>query len=193
MDMSPATSPARRRCLLGLAALACFASAGVSAQGKGPVRSIDVAQTDDGYVATVVMAAAVPLSIAWDVLTDFDNMAKWVPNLKESKIVSRDGNVMTVEQKGTARFGLLSFPYTSVRKMQLDPQKTIQATQVSGNMKRLMSLMKVSADGTGTRLDYRLELVPSSIASAVLSPDFLKSEITEQFTAIVAEMVRRSK
>ena len=193
MDMSPATSPARRRCLLGLAALACFASAGVSAQGKGPVRSIDVAQTDDGYVATVVMAAAVPSSIAWDVLTDFDNMAKWVPNLKESKIVSRDGNVMTVEQKGTARFGLLSFPYTSVRKMQLDPQKTIQATQVSGNMKRLMSLMKVSADGTGTRLDYRLELVPSSIASAVLSPDFLKSEITEQFTAIVAEMVRRSK
>jgi len=193
MDMPLANSLTRRRCCIGLTALACFASGGAFAQGKSPVRSIDVAQTDDGYVATVVMAAAVPSSIAWDVLTDFDNMAKWVPNLKESKIISRDGNTMTIEQKGTARFGLLSFPYTSVRKMELDPQKTIQATQVSGNMKRLMSLMKVSADGTGTRLDYRLEMVPSSIASAVLSPDFLKNELTEQFTAIVGEMVRRSK
>ena len=193
MDMPPAISITLRRCCIVLTALACFASAGAFAQAKGPVRSIDIAQTDDGYVATVVMAAAVPSSIAWDVLTDFDNMAKWVPNLKESRIVSRDGNTMTIEQKGTARFGLLSFPYTSVRKMQLDPQKTIQATQVTGNMKRLMSLMKVSADGAGTRLDYRLELVPSSIASAVLSPDFLKNEITEQFTAIVGEMVRRSK
>lgn len=193
MDNPTATSPSRRRCLLGLAALACCASAGALAQDKGPVRSIEVAQNDEGYVATLVMSAAVPSSVAWDVLTDFDNMAKWVPNVKESKVVARDGDTLTVEQKGTARFGLLSFPYTSVRKMQLDPQKTIQATQVSGSMKRLVSLMKVSPDGSGTRLDYKLELVPSSIAAAVMSPDFLKHELTEQFTAIVGEMVRRGK
>jgi len=53
--------------------------------------------------------------------------------------------------------------------------------------------MRVSPDGAGTRLDYRLEMVPSTIASTVMSKDFLQGELTEQFTAIVGEMVRRAK
>lgn len=183
---------ARRRLLL--AGLACLAANAFAQDKAGPVRSVDVAQNDDGYVAVIVMQAPVPPKIAWDVLTDFDNMQKWVPNVKESKIVSNEGaNTLTIEQKGTAKFGLLSFPYTSVRKMQLEPGKSILATQVSGNMRKLVSLMRVSADGTGTRLDYKLELVPSAIASSVMSKDFLKGELTEQFTAIVGEMVRRNK
>jgi hypothetical protein len=101
--------------------------------------------------------------------------------------------VLTVEQKGNAKFGLLSIPYTSVRKMELEPQNTILSTQVSGSMRKLVSLMRVTPEGSGTRLDYRLEIVPSAIASSVMSRDFLKGELTEQFTAIVGEMVRRAK
>jgi len=104
-----------------------------------------------------------------------------------------NGNVLTIEQKGTFKYGLLSIPYTSVRKMELEPEKTILATQVQGSMRKLVSLMRVSPDGAGTRLDYRLEMVPSTIASTVMSKDFLQGELTEQFTAIVGEMVRRAK
>ncbi len=187
-----ATPPASRRRGF-LAALALLASMPVVAQDKGPIRTVDIVQNDSVYVATVVMHAPVASKVAWDVLTDFDNMEKWVPNVRESKITGRDGNTLTVEQKGVAKFGLLSFPYTSVRKMQLSPEATIQATQVQGSMRRLTSLMKVSPEGAGTRLDYRLELEPSGIASTVMSKAFLQNEITEQFKAIVAEMVRRSK
>jgi len=107
--------------------------------------------------------------------------------------VTKEGNVVTIEQKGTAKFGLLSFPYTSVRRMQLEPQNTVTATQVSGSMRKLVSVMRLTPDGAGTRLDYKLEIVPSAIASSVMSKDFLKGELTEQFTAIVGEMVRRTK
>ena len=58
---------------------------------------------------------------------------------------------------------------------------------------RQKSLMTLSADGDGTRMQYELERVPSFLASSVLSPDFLKHEIQEQFTAIVGEMVKRKK
>ena len=184
-----------RRCLHCLAALAlaCVVAGNAVAQDKGPVRSLDIAQNNDGYVANVVMYAPVEPNIAWNVLTDFDNMHKWVPNVRESKIAARDGNALTVEQKGVAKFGLLSFPYTSVRKMQLDPPNTIQSTQVSGSMRRLVSLMKVSPDGAGTRLDYKLEIEPAGIAATVMSKDFLQHEITEQFTAIVGEMLKRGQ
>ena len=93
------------------------------------------------------MQAPVPPKIAWDVLTDFGNMEKWVPNVRESKIVSNNGNVLTIEQKGTFKFGLLSIPYTSVRKMELEPEKTILATQVQGSMRKLVSLMRVTPEG----------------------------------------------
>jgi len=183
---------ARRRLLL--AGLGCLAAQAL-AQDKGgnPVRSVDITQTADGYVAILVMHAPVPAKIAWDVLTDFGNMEKWVPNVRESKVVANEGNALTIEQKGNAKFGLLSIPYTSVRKMELEPQNTILSTQVSGSMRKLVSLMRVTPDGSGTRLDYKLEIVPSAIASSVMSKDFLKGELTEQFTAIVAEMVRRAK
>jgi carbon monoxide dehydrogenase subunit G len=183
---------ARRRLLL--AGLACLAAQAL-AQDKGgnPVRSVDITQTADGYVAIVVMHAPVRPKIAWDVLTDFDNMEKWVPNVRESKVVATEGNVRTVEQKGNAKFGPLAIPYTSVRKMELEPQNTILSTQVSGSMRKLVSLMRVTPDGSATRLDYKLEVVPSAIASSVMSKELLKDELTEQFTAIVDEMVRRTK
>lgn len=182
------------RRLLLLAGLACLTTP-VLAQDKaaGPIRSIDVTQNDDGYVAVLVMQAPVAPNIAWDVLTDFDNMQKWVPNVTESKILSRDGNALTIEQKGTAKFAGLSIPYTSVRKMQLETGKSILATQIQGSMKKLTSLMRVTPDAAGTRLDYKLELTPSFVASTVMSKDFLRGELTEQFKAIVGEMVRRAK
>ena len=115
---------ARRRLLL-LAGLSLIAGHTLAQDKNSLVRSVDITQNGDTYVANIVMEAAVPPKIAWDVLTDFGNMEKWVPNVRESKIVSSNGNLLTIEQKGTAKFGILAIPYTSVRTMQLEPEKSI--------------------------------------------------------------------
>ena len=60
-------------------------------------------------------------------------------------------------------------------------------------MKQLESLMTLTPDGNGTRLNYHLEMVPAGLASAVLSKDFVQNELTEQFKAIIGEMVRRNR
>ncbi len=176
-----------------LVALGWLAALPALAAGDSPIQSIEIVQEADAYKASVVMAAPVPASIAWAVLTDFDNMAGWVPNVKESKVVSRDQNVVMVEQHGVAKFGLASFPYTSIRKMELDPGKTVKSTQVKGSMRRMESVMTVVAKTDGTQLTYQLQLVPAGVAAAVISKDFLAHELTEQFTAIVGEMKRRAR
>lgn len=179
-------------CLGGLLALAaCTLAANAAAQS--PVRSIDVTHDGDTYVVKALMFAPVSLAIAWDVLTDFPNMAKWVPNVTESTIVKPGDKQFTIEQRGTAKFAGLSFSYTSLREIVVNPQTTIKSTQVKGSMKLQQSLMTVSPEGDGTRMQYQLELVPSMLASAVMSEDFLKHEIEEQFTAIVGEMIKRKK
>ena len=179
-------------CLRGcLALVACAFAVGAAAQS--PVRSIDVVQDGDSYVLTAQMFAPVNQAIVWDVLTDFGNMEKWVPNVLESRIVTPGEKQMTIEQKGNAKFGSLSFAYTSVREIVLTPRTSILSTQVKGSMKKQVSLMTISSEGDGTKLQYKLELVPSFLAARVISPDFLKHEINEQFTAIIGEMVKRKK
>lgn len=179
----------RTSVLLGTLLLA----SNVSWAAESPIRSVDITQDSDRYRADVVMFAPVPLSVAWDVLTDFDNMARWVPNVKESKATATETNSVTVEQQGVAKFGIFSFPYTSVRQMQLNPQKTVKATQIKGSMRELQSLMTLTPDGSGTQLNYHLEMVPQGPAALVLSKDFLDHELREQFTAIIGEMVRRNR
>jgi carbon monoxide dehydrogenase subunit G len=175
-----------------LALLACAFA--VSAGAQSPVRSIDVVQDGDSYVLTAQMYAPVNLAIVWDVLTDFENMEKWVPNVVDSRVVTPGEKKMMIEQKGNAKFGALSFAYTSEREIVLTPKTTILSTQVKGSMKKQMSLMTITPDGeAGTKLQYKLELVPSFLAARVVSADFLKHEITEQFTAIIGEMVKRKK
>lgn len=172
-----------------LAVIVCAAATNALAQS--PIRSIEVAYDGETYVVKALMFAPVSQAIAWDVLTDFPNMAKWVPNVRESTVVKPGDKRFTIEQQGAAKFAGLSFSYTSLREIVVNPQTTIESTQIKGSMKLQHSLMTVSAEDSGTRMQYRLEVIPSFLASAVMSEDFLKHEIEEQFTAIIGEMVRR--
>jgi carbon monoxide dehydrogenase subunit G len=157
-----------------------------------PFRSIDVAYEGDAYILNAVMFAPVPQAVAWDVLTDFDHMARWVPNVAESKAIAHDGDSVTVQQHGVAKFGAASFPYTTERRIDLKPQGGIKTVQLKGSFRRVESTLQIEPDGKGTRINYHLEMVPSGLASTVMSKKFVEHEVTEQFTAIVGEMVRRA-
>lgn len=178
---------------LALVIFALILPATAAAAGATAIQSIDISEDSGGYVVNIVMFAPVPVGVAWAVLTDFDHMASWVPNVRESRIVGNESNIVTIEQRGTAKFGIASFPYVSVREMTLDPQRTVRAKQIKGSMKRLESLMTLTSEDHGTKLTYRLEMVPSSLAAAVLSKDLLAHDLSEQFTAIIQEMIRRNR
>jgi len=164
-----------------------------SAAADSTIRSIDVTYDGETYVLNAVMFAPVAQAIAWDVLTDFDHQAQWVPNVSESKVLKRDGNTVSIEQRGVAKYGAISFPYDTERKLDLKPQSTINSTQVNGSLRRVVSTMLIEPEGKGTRLTYHLEIVPSFLASALLSKDFIAQEIGDQFKAIIGEMVRRAR
>ena len=159
---------------------------------ESPIRTIEVTREGDTYVVNSVMFAPVGQSVAWDVLTDFDKLAGWVPNVAQSKATKREENTVIVEQRGVAKFGAASFPYVTERKIDLTPQTTIKTTQLKGSLRRVESTIQLEPDGKGTRINYHLEVVPSVLASTVMSRPFLEHEVTEQFTAIVGEMVRRA-
>ena len=179
-------------CRYALVASAAAALTG-GALADSPVRAVDVTRDGDAYVLKAEISAPVAPAVAWEVLTDFANMARWVPNVGDSRIVRPGAANLTIEQRGTVKFAGMNFDYISLREVELTAKTTIRSTQVKGSMKKQSSLMKLVPKGTGTLMQYKLELIPSFMTSTVMSEDLLKQEVVDQFTAIVAEMLRRKK
>jgi carbon monoxide dehydrogenase subunit G len=175
-----------------LAAMLLF-SGNASGAEDSPIRSVDVTYDGEAYVLNAIMFAPVAQAVAWDVLTDFDHMTQWVPNVSESKVIKREDTSVTVEQRGVARYGAASFPYTTERKIELKQPSAIKTVQLKGSLRRVESTIMLEPEGKGTRLVYHLEVVPSVLAAALMSKRFLEHEMGEQFGAIIGEMIRRAQ
>jgi len=169
-----------------VAALGCHAA-------PAAIRSIRVVQDGATYVCDVDMLVPVSHAVAWTVLTDFDHMAQWVPNVRSSRVVQRDAAAITVAQRGVVKFGVAGFPYATERRVELHRNAAIHAIQTKGSLQRVESLMLLEPEGASTHLTYHLELVPSRLAGVLLSAHAMEQELAEQFGAIVGEMLRRGR
>ena len=173
--------------LLVLSVLLCASLA----RAASPVQTLEVRRQGDGYVIDASFLAPVPRTLAWSVLTDFDAMARFVPNLQESRITAGTGQQITVRQRGVARFGPFEFPFDSVRRIELRPPGSIDSMQTAGNLRRLESHTTLAVAPGGTLVSYRVELLPGSDFPALIGAVFLRHEVREQLEAIVQEMLRR--
>lgn len=145
---------------------------------------------DEVHVIVGFMVDATPQEV-WAVLTDFDNMARFVSNLETSEVVSRQGNVVRVHTKGKARFGPLQYPFESVRELTLKPFERIQSRQISGSLKRFEGETQVIATPQGTRIAYRGDSTSNQSIPPIVGPSFIKSETEEQFHEMQTEILRR--
>src|SRR5437868_3453940 len=93
--------------LWALVALFCPVQAALSAEGQPLVPDADVKVQRSGGSFTVdtIMFTPVPPALAWAVLTDFEHMGGFVPNLTSSQVLERSDALLKVAQKGVARFG----------------------------------------------------------------------------------------
>lgn len=179
-------------CILLILLMACTtAFAAGSPSAKPEVLDVVVDARDGGYVATLSLLVAVPPPIALEVLTDFDHMADFVPNLNASRLLARNGNVFRVAQQGRAEFGPFSFRFESERQVELFPEGRLVAQRLSGSPKAMRSELRVLPNGAGTRIDYRIEMLPDHWFPSSIGTHFIRHELAEQFLALGREMEGR--
>ena len=182
-------------CAAALTALALGWSApSLAADPNPPVvteQEVKVERADGGFSIDLTMHARVPISLAWAVLTDFDHMAEFIPNLSHSQVLHRTENLLRISQRGKAHWGPLTMNFESVREVTLVPQREISTHGLSGTVKRVDSSMTLEPEGDGTRLRYHTEVEPGSWFPPLLGPAKVRQETAAQFNAIVQEMQRR--
>lgn len=116
-----------------------------------------------------------PASVVWDVLTDYDGLAAFVPNLAASERIklppSAPKNIVRVRQVGYKRLPFVCLHAESVLDLIEKPNSEIQFRQVAGDFERFQGkwiLQEVPCDielaapgytGPQTQLKYAVEII----------------------------------
>jgi carbon monoxide dehydrogenase subunit G len=180
-------------CLTVWVGMLCPVQAALSADEPPVVSGSDVKVVRNGGGFTVDLTVYTPVApaLAWEVLTDFDRMSEFVPNLISSRVTERNESVLKVQQKGVAHYGIFSVNFESIQETRLSPQREINARGVGGNFLRMDSVMLLQAEGAGTRLNYHADVLPDFWFPPFIGPTLARRDIAEQFTGMLREMSRR--
>lgn len=169
-----------------------FAAHAESAPGSG-TQGIDVTakKVSNMVVIDVSMLVEATPREAWDVLTDYDHMPKFLPNLQSSKILSKSPTRLEVAQKGGATHGPISITFDVVREVQLKPYSEIISHVISGDLKKVDGTTRLVPEGDGTRITFHSESIPNVWVPPGIGPALIENETREQFGDMRAEIVKR--
>jgi len=126
----------------------------------------------------------------WRILTDYEHMNEFVPDLNSCRVLSRNGNEVIIEQLGTARFLFMSKSIHLIVRATEQPMTSIDIALVSGDMKHYEShweLIPVPETG-GTRVVYSGRLVPNFYVPGILGAKIIRGDIERMMGAVLARL-----
>ena len=164
---------------------------------SGPVHAADTSIhiTRSGDVFHVEARAEFEGNIArtWKVLTDYGRSSEYIPDVTESRIVSRAGNRVEVEQKGEARVMFLSYPIDVRLSITEQPYERVISRAISGSFREMRNVYSLEEGEGRVLLRYAGRLVPDFNVPPVVGTLVLKHHIEAMFRALVGEIERHNR
>lgn len=133
------------------------------------------------------------VQVVWDVLTDYDNMSRFLSHLQYSSVHSRVDNVLTVRQKGRTTGGPFSFAFDNLREVELRPYTEIRSHLISGDFKAFAFTTRIVSAGEIVHIVNSGRYTPNIWIPPLLGPALIEAETRGQFREVRAEILRRGK
>ena len=157
---------------------------------------VDVDSNGQGEAITIQASADVQADprTVWDVITDYDHLARFIPFMRSSRVVQRDADRLIVEQAG--ELGIVFFKQSvEVRLAVVETApKRVVARAIGGNIKEMEGLYTVEQLPSGyTRLSYSGRVLPDFAVPPVIGRIALRSVMERQFDAMVSEIASRER
>ena len=176
-------------------AVLCLVAVAVSAASAVPDEDIVVHVRKDGaeIVVEVDCPVRAPLRMVWDVLTDYDNMSRFLSHVQYSSVHSRIDNVLTVRQKGKTSGGPFSFAFDNLREVELRPYTEIRSRLISGDLKAFAFTTRMVTAGEIVHIINSGRYTPNIWVPPVVGPALIEAETRRQFREVRAEVLRRGE
>ncbi len=164
------------------------------AQGRDVDVSVQRIRTEAGNVYEVNAhgeVAAAPAAV-WRILTDYERMPEFVPDLQRAHVLSRSGDQALLEQFGVAHFLFFRHDIHLVVQIREQPISQIDISLVGGDMKVYncnWRLVPVPATG-GTRVVFSSTVAPKFYVPGMLGSNLIRSDIEKMMAAVMARLDR---
>jgi len=171
--------------------VACATAAPAMPVPELKVRQVDGADGGKAYRIDSGGTVAATRAAAWRVLTDYDHLADYVPDLKSARVLARDGDKVTVEQVGAARFFIFSREIRLVVLVHEQAPHTIDVSLIEGDLKAYRcSWELIPLDSGGTRVLYHADIEPGFYVPGLVGASLVRKDIARLMTAVLARMDR---
>jgi hypothetical protein len=178
-----------------IAVAAALALALPAAAAAVDVSDIAVKVRKEGETIHVSVDCPVKASpaVAWEVMTDYENMAGFITNLTQSTVRMHMGNRMQVFQKGKASRGPLSISFENMREIQLVPKSEIRSKLIAGDTMPAEFVTRIEERDGVTHVTHTGFYTPSMWVPPGIGPSLIEAETRKQYGEIRSEILRRAR
>ncbi|MEK8089532.1 SRPBCC family protein [Thermithiobacillus plumbiphilus] len=132
-----------------------------------------------------------PSGLVCTVMTDYDHMASFVPDLSTSRLLESSPEKRVVEWRGNAGFLFFKFPVTVVLDIERR-EDGIHVQSRSGNL-AYEGLTKFSRLGQQVLVTQNLQITPTFTVPMLIGPSLIARQIRRQLEGLIVEMDRRAE
>ena len=143
------------------------------------------------YLGQVITSGNI--NTAWEVLTDYDNFDRFLPNISESKIIEENGDRILFEQVNVVDLWLFQEQFTiQIEATKTKPNK-VDFKLVDGELKKLLGRWTIEEVEPGKILiGHAVEVEPGSDTEKPFFYGIYESSLEETLKAIAIEITKRS-
>jgi hypothetical protein len=161
----------------------------------GPLQVWGEAQVQVESNATALLVQAridttADSATAWSVLTDYNRWPEFIPDLLVSRVISRPGDPLQLEQRGRIP-SMPNFPVVMILQVEETPNERIRFYRTAGNVLAFAGEWLIEGKSPQVRLVYRAVVTPGFPVPPQVSKEIFRSDAKVRMEAMAQEMARR--
>lgn len=140
----------------------------------------------------VQLRTSIPVDVLWQVLTDYERLETFIPNLVSSRLVYKDGKTVRLQQVGSQQLlGLRFSAQVLLELTEFRPEGLLQFRMLKGDFRRFEGSWRVRSLPDGSSLLYELTVQGCLGMPIGLIEERLRDDLSSNLSAVEREGLRR--
>ncbi len=161
-------------------------------EGAGPAPSVTVREERGVYAVSARFHVAAPPAVALTVLTDYDNIPRFLPDVTSSTVLERSDSRAVVEQEAVSRMMMFSKKVHLMLEIVEEAGGIRFRDRCGRSFDTYEGAWRVTASGAGSLIIYELTAKPAFDVPEFILKRLLKRDSTRTIERLTAEIAARA-